>query len=435
MLLPVNLLNDNQNQQSKASMLSYNYPIPKGVHAIPTHELDLRSDDEIDSVLLNPKPVPEGHEKNIWFFWDGGYATMHPYTKRTVRAYHRRFARKGWTIRVVDVADGSPGNVANFLDVSDPANFPKAFREGTITGTYARQHTSDLVRWPLLLRYGGVYADVGLMPIGDVDWLWEDTVGRAGPHPTTGKRYEVLSYTSGGLVDGREGQAAIPDLMNYFLCARPNNPYFLRCHRLFVALWDEDGGKTSTDGMHKSPLLRGAPLIGGEDQSEEFRTSLSDYITQGQVVKMVMGTVDEADHWDGPQYVQDHWYTMDYMVGSQLINEKTAWSGNRAFDLMSLKLPEEGTAETEDQKFAREIVEDCLSKSFAFKLAHGMIIAVLGETLGSMWRRHDGSDDVPGTYAHWLRYGMIHWSQDVLPPTVKFPHFEPFKRASLLGSN
>lgn len=368
-LLAANHMNDNHNhvhqqQQTIDTMLhQYNYPIPKGCHAIPPHELDLhRSDAEVDALLLNPQPVPPGHEKNMWFFWHSGYATMHPYAKRTIRTYHRRFSLKGWIIRVINVVPQSPGNVANFVDTLDPENFPRAFREGTITGTYARQHTSDLVRWPLLLRYGGVYADVGMMPIGDVDWLWEETVGRieGEPHPKTGKRYEVLSYTSGGLAGGeeeRDDKASMPDLMNYFLCARPQNPFFLRCHRLFLALWDEglDGGKNCTDGMHKSPLLEGVPLLGNESQAMEYRTSLSDYITQGQVVKMVLGTVDEADGWDGPRYVKDHWYTMEYMVGSQLINEMTAWDGKRAFELMSLKLPEHGTPETEDQRLARVV--------------------------------------------------------------------------------
>jgi hypothetical protein len=55
-----------------------------------------------------------------------------------------------------------PLNVSNFLNTSDPHTFPRAFADGTIYGDYAPQHTSDLVRWPLL-KYGGVYADVGLI--------------------------------------------------------------------------------------------------------------------------------------------------------------------------------------------------------------------------------------------------------------------------------
>lgn len=395
-----------------------------GVHAVPAGELDLRPDAEIDALILNPPPVSPGHVKNIWFFWHSGYSTMHPYGKRTVRNYHQRFARRGWTVRVLDVTTDSPANVANFLDVSDHTLFPKAFREGTITGTYARQHTSDLVRFPLLLRYGGAYADVGLMPIGDLDAQWEATVGSSEPHPVTGRRYEVLTY--------QMGLESSPDLTNYFLASGPANPLFARCHKLFLALWGADGGRTSTDGMRLSPLLAGLPLLGDQTHTSDVQAALSDYIIQGQVVRMVMGTIDAEDGWDGPAYVREHAYAMDYMAGSQMINEMTAWDGTRAFALMSLALPAEGEDEGADQRAARDIVEACLSRSFAFKLAHGLIIAVLGETLGSLWRRHEGSDDVPGTYAHWLRYGMVHWAQDELPPPVEFKEIEPYKRGPLL---
>lgn len=405
---------------TNTSMESHLYSMPKGVHAIPADELDLRSDAEVDAVLLNPLPPSSSSEKNIWLFWHSGYSTMHPYTQRTVRTYHRRFSKKGWTVRVVDRAPNSPCNVANFLDLHDPDTFPQAFQDGAITGTYALQHTSDLVRWPLLLKYGGVYVDVGLMPIGDLDRLWDATVG------DPGSRWEILSNNAGPPDDY--------DLTNYFLCSRRNNPVFQRCHRLFLALWAEDGGKTSTEGMHKSSLLRGLPLL-GRNLSDQDSQDLTDYIIQGQVMRMVLSSVDEEDEWDGPGYVTKHIYAMEYMVGSQLINEMTAWDGAKAFGLMSLKLP--GTAETEtsDQKLAREIVEACLSRSFSFKLAHGMIIQVLGETLGSLWRAHPGSDDIAGTYAHWLRYGMLNWSQDELPEPIEFVRIAPVKTGPLFRAD
>ncbi|KAI0853830.1 hypothetical protein F5Y00DRAFT_250506 [Daldinia vernicosa] len=397
------------------------YPIPQGVHAIPPELLDTRSDDELDNDIMHPRPVSS--EKNIWFFWHAGYATMHPYAKRNVRAWHRRLSKRGWTVRVLDRAPGSLSNVANFLDVSDPHAFPRAFAEGTIGGRYAMQHASDLVRWPLLLRYGGVYADVGLMQIGDLDRLWNETV--ANPDSP----FEVLSYNLNG------------GLANYFLASRPGNPFFERCHRLFLALWAEDGGKTSTDGMHASPLLKGVPLMSSsvtieEDGkiigSDEVQKMLSDYIAQGQATSMVMGLVDDEDGWDGPRYVADHIYGIDYMVGSQLINEITGWDGKKAFNLMSLPLPKPGEVESADQKQAREIVEACLQRSFGFKLAHGLIIRVFKYTLGSLWRDHEGSDDVPGTYAHWLRHGTAYWNQDELPPALEFGVIEPFKRGPLL---
>ncbi|KAJ4418098.1 hypothetical protein N0V82_005761 [Gnomoniopsis sp. IMI 355080] len=407
-------------------MESHSYPVPKGVHSIPETQLDLRSDNEIDTLLQAPPPVPNGHERNVWFFWHSGYSTMHPYAKRTVRAYHRRLASLGWTIRVLDLAPGSPGHVANFLNMSDPTLFPEAFRKGTITGTYARQHMSDLVRFPLLLKYGGVYADVGLMLIGDLAALWNSTIG------DPDSPFEVISFHDGGKNDDGKSEDGY-NLFNYFMGAGRNNALFLRCHQLLLALWAEDGGKTSTEGMHRSSLLQGLSLMkSGPDDSDKLQVELSDYIIQGQAIRMAMGSVDEEDGWDGPEYVGRHVYVMEFMVGSQLINEMTSWDGPRAFELMSLRLPERGHEESPDQKLARQIVEACLSRSFAFKLAHGLILAVLGETLGSLWRMHDGSDIVPGTYAHWLRYGMVYWTQDKLPhPSILRP-ITPYKIGRLL---
>lgn len=408
-------------------MDSHNYPIPPGLHAIPADQLDLRPDAEVDEELCTPR-TPVTDEKNVWFFWHAGFAHMHPYTQRNVRAWHRRLAPRGWTIRVLDQVSGSRLNVAEFLDLTHPGTVPRAFIEGTIEGDYAAQHTSDLVRWPLLLRYGGVYADVGMMQIGDLDRLWRETVG----NPSS--PYEVLSY-DGGKEDGRS-------LTNYFLCSGRDNPLFARCHKLLLTLWAADGGKVSTDGMHASPLLKGLPLMGGEfsivekDRTigpDEVSRMLTDYIVQGQVMTMVMGLVDDEDGWDGPKYVAEHVYAIEFMVGAQLINDFTAWNGRKAFELMSLRLPKEGETETAQQKEARTIVETCLQKSFGFKLAHGLILKVFKETLGSLWRANEGSDDVPGTYAHWLRTATTYWNQDDIPPPVRFKiPSEPTKRGPLL---
>lgn len=266
------------------------------------------------------------------------------------------------------------------------------------------------------------------MQIGDLDRLWNETVG----NPDS--QFEIFANNCGGV--------EVRNLANYLLASRRNNPLFARCHKLFIELWAADGGKTSTEGMHSSPLLKGVPMMGNERLSfvengkkhgpEEVSKMLTDYITQGQVMSLVMGLLDEEGGWNGPKYVAEHIYAIEYMVGSQLINEFTMWNGPRAFELMSLPLPKEGEMENEDQRQARGIVEACLGRSFGFKLAHGLIIRVLGDTLGSLWRKHDGSDNVPGTYAHWLRYGMIHWNQDALPEALEFKEIAPFKTGPLL---
>ncbi|KAJ5669443.1 Capsular polysaccharide synthesis [Penicillium macrosclerotiorum] len=403
------------------------YPLPPGMHVIPSQVLDMRSDVDIDFDLMHPPPVTG--TKNVWFFWHSGYETMHPYTQRNVRAWHRRFSKQGWTVRVMDRRPGSKSNIANFLNVTDHTTFPRAFIDENLTGYYALQHTSDLVRWPLLLRYGGVYADVGLMQIGDLDKLWNETI--ANPDSP----YEVLSYT-----DTSENYYS---LTNYFLAAMPDNALFERCHRLLLTLWAADGGKTSTDGMHASPLLRGTTLMGGaftiteEDGTfigpEEVSRMLTDYIIQGQVATAVMGLVDPESNWDGPKYCVEHFYAIDFMEGSQLINELTSWDGQKAFDLMSLSMPKEKEeGESEAQSKAREIVEACLSRSYGFKLAHGLILRVNKVTLGSLWRDNPGSDIVPGTYGAWLRHGIAYWNQDAVPARVNLPLIPPTKVGRLL---
>ncbi len=114
-------------------------------------------------------------------------------------------------------------------------------------------------------------------------------------------------------------------------------------------------------------------------------------------------------------YCAKHVYAIEFMVGAQLINDLTAWNGVEAFRLLSLPVPKPGEEESEDQHKAKHIVQSCLQNSFGFKLAHGMVVQVLGETLGSLWRAHPGADDVEGTYAHWLRYGIANWNRTAFP--------------------
>jgi len=399
------------------------YPLPPGTHAVCRTTLDLRPDAEIDAELRDPAPVTS--DKNIWLFWDSGLAGLPPHHLRTVRTYHRRFSRRGWTVRLVDRVPASPLNVDRYLDAADPSLFPAAFINGTLDGTYAAQHTSDLVRWPLLLAHGGAYVDVGLLPVGDLDALWERTVA----DPTSD--VEVLSYDGG------------PDrprtLCNYFMAARRGNAFFARCHALFLRLWE---GRTSTEGMHSHPLLRAVPPMGAGGLSfvEDGRTYgpadisvlLSDYIAQGQVLTLVLGLVDAAGGWDGPAYAARRVFALEFMTGAQLVNELTAWDGRRAFELLGLSLPGPEEAESEDQGKAREIVERCLVESFAFKLATGLIVRVMGPTLGSLWRQHPGADCVEGTYAHWLRYGTTWWCPDAPPTRVERGVVRPLKEGKLL---
>lgn len=402
--------------------LGHQYLCPPGCRPIHETDLDLRSISAIEQAIQSPLPLT--NDKNIWFFWHSGYSSLPQYLVRNIHAYHRRLAPHGWVIRVVNADPSSPCYIGQYLDVKDPTLFPSAFRENNIQGKYALQHYSDLVRFPLLWKYGGVYADVGFLQIGDLNEMWDATIA------DENNPYQIISYCSPGKLE----------LMNYFIAASKENECVKRCHELFLKLWE---GRTSTEGLWNHPLLAGVPLLGeglAFDDREtgrrieglEMQIMLTDYIIQAQVISAVLGCVDEEEKWNGPEYFAKRVYSIDFEIGSQLINTYTKWDGRVAWELLKLQLPSDGEIESDDHQRAREIVEGCLERSFGFKLAHGLILRVMGPTLGSLWRDFPGSDDVEGTYAAWLRYGMVHWKQCTLPLPINGEAIKPSKIGSLL---
>jgi hypothetical protein len=93
-------------------------------------------DSEVNYDLLHLKLKPFSDE-NTLFFWHTGYTHMHLYTRRNICAWHQRFFQQGWIVRVLNRLPSSPFNDANFLNISDPGTFPRAFVDGTIGGDYA----------------------------------------------------------------------------------------------------------------------------------------------------------------------------------------------------------------------------------------------------------------------------------------------------------
>ena len=45
------------------------------------------------------------------------------------------------------------------------------------------------------------------------------------------------------------------------------------------------------------------------------------------------------------------------------------------------------------------------------KLAQGIVVRILGETLCSLWTGNEGADDLEGTYARWLWEGTMFWGR------------------------
>jgi len=379
----------------------------------------------IPDILLSP-PRPTPRSKNIFAFWNTGLLTMPPYLLRNILAWHHRLSALGWNIYVLDTQDSSTLNVASYVDTSDSTVVPDAFRHHQLNGEYAAQHTSDLVRYPLLLKYGGVYLDVGILQFGDLDWLWTQHI--ANPESP----YDFAGFAMG------EPPHDI-SIVNFALVCGAGNPLMLRAHKILLKLWE---GKTNTNGMHSHPLVSHVPLmhvpsevmvsddVGGKMLIND--EVMTDYAIQIQCMGSAQRWVDPDDGWDGPRYVRERCWLYSMLDNSMLFEQIAGWSGKRAFDLLSLRLVSATKQETDDHKMARQIVEMTVARSWCLKLGHGFSAKLFGgDTLGMCWRKHEGSDCKQDTYAGWLRWAESNLAQEEPPLPLKMPVYEATKAAKL----
>jgi len=403
------------------------YPSIPGTSPIP-HEFlpSISSSDSLPADLTHPPPPIQG-SKSIFAFWHSGIDTLPPYLLRNVINWYRRFSPLGWTIYVLDSVPGSPLSVANFMDTTSREVVPEAFINGTLDGTYAAQHTSDLIRYPLLLNYGGVYLDVGILMFGDIDWLWSEHI--ANPAST----YDFAGFTMGGPPDGIS-------IVNFALMCGPDNPLVKRAHHILLKIWE---GKTNTTGAHQHPLVNHMELmhvpqeveVDDEGQGKMVINDavMTDYAIQIQCMGSAQRWLDGDDGWDGPKYVREHCWLYSMMNGAYLHEQITNWSGRRQLDLLQQQLPKDGEAESEEQEFTREMVANSVANSWCLKLGHGFSSKLFGaDTLGMLWRKNVGSDCEEGTYAGWLRWAEVHCRQDEAPKPMDVPAYEPTMTGKLL---
>jgi hypothetical protein len=396
------------------------YPSVPGTTSIVYEELQGSSSSvsPLSQISCAGPPIPGS--KAIFAVWHSGVHTLPPYLLRNVNNWYRRFSPLGWTIYVLDTVPGSALNVSNFVDTSSQSVVPEAFTNGTLNGTYAAQHTSDLIRYPLLIKYGGIYLDVGILQFGDLDWLWTEHIANlASP-------YDFAGFTLGDPPDG-------VSIVNFALMCGPDNPLVRRAHQILLKVWE---GKTNTTGTHKHPLVSHVPLMHvpeevavddeGHGQMVINDEAMTDYAIQIQCMGSAQRWKDAEDDWDGPKYVREHCWLYSMIDGAFAHEQMTSWSGQRQWDLLKQNLPQAGEAETEDQAFARKMVENTIAKSWCLKLGHGFSAKLFGaDTLGMIWRKRDGSDCEEGTYAGWLRWAEVHCRQDNPPVPLDVPIYEP----------
>lgn len=375
--------------------------------------------------LTSPKPPTLG-SKSIFAFWHSGINSLPPYLLRNVLAWHRRFSPLGWTVYLLDNVTGSPLNVGNFVDTQSSSVVPAAFTNGTLGGGYVAQHTSDLIRYPLLLKYGGIYLDVGILQFGDIDWLWTEHI----TNPQSS--YDFAGFTM--------GNPPALQIVNFALMCRPNNDLVRRAHYILLKLWE---GKTNTAGMHKHELVSHVPLmqvpqeVVVEDEVHGKMVindgAMTDYAIQIQCMGSAQRWLDEKNGWDGPRYVREKCWLINMVDGAFAHEKLTDWSGKRQHELLKLQLPKDDEVESEDQEQARLIVQKVVGGSWCLKLGHDFSTKLFGgDTLGMLWRKHDGTDCGVGTYAGWLRWAEVNCQAEEILQPMKVPVYEPTMSGQLI---
>ncbi|WYZ36353.1 hypothetical protein EsH8_XIII_000005 [Colletotrichum jinshuiense] len=81
---------------------------------------------------------------------------MYPSYRCTVLNWVRKLG-PSWTVRLVDLIDGSPNNIYNFICKDW---LPDCLVSMTMDGAHKAQHASDLIRLPLLFEHDDVWMDV-----------------------------------------------------------------------------------------------------------------------------------------------------------------------------------------------------------------------------------------------------------------------------------
>ncbi|GAP92517.1 putative capsule polysaccharide biosynthesis protein [Rosellinia necatrix] len=360
-----------------------------GLRAVPESRLDLRPEAEILADLRSFRPVTS--EKNVWCFWDKGLDRMYPSYRCTVVNWVRKLG-PSWTVRLVDVVEGSPNHVYNYAGRDW---FPSCFVEGTMDGRHAAQHAADLVRLPLLYEHGGVWMDVGNMLHTHLDELFWDAL------TAPGSPYEMGVWIITGQIRRQWGSFG-----NYMMAARKGCVFVRSWHASYAALWR--GGRTNCAGFHASPLVRDIGIADGMLDGD-FRDrvhEMSDYVAQMLLGDRTRNLLDVGTGWSGRAFWERHVFMVEGIVNGILGSIRTGHDGRRQAELFTTPLddPDDGR-----RAAAEAFVVDMLENSHMYKVYHNPAggLPALGDVI-----KRDGfrdADHRPGTYGELYRYGTVHW--------------------------
>ncbi|CZT49102.1 related to capsule polysaccharide biosynthesis protein [Rhynchosporium secalis] len=373
------------------------FPPPDG--CVPrSSEPDARSDSEILDSLTSHIPTTDS-EKNIWAYWHTGFESMPPWTKRNVISWCR-LQGPSWTIRVLDNVPGSPNNLLNFVPIDF---FPPAFKSGKMAGPYVATHSADLVRLPLLQLYGGIWLDVGIILIRELNSMWNVLCD-----PTNKFEFAALTFTC------RPDEEVV---INGFFMARANNELAERWHKTYLAVW---GDATECTGFSEHALLKHIPIFGTptkEMNAPEIKVSqrgIMDYGAHVLCFERLRDLVDVDDGWNGREYFENKMFLLKGLDEMWRYQTTTAFSGQVQFEKLCTKL-DGSSAQGEDATKAKEAkmwIDDLLANTTMLKFCHGPKGAI-ESALADLYDdpKNADRDCEPGTAAVYLRRGILEFDQ------------------------
>jgi hypothetical protein len=370
------------------------FQLPKtatGLREISESQLDLRTDEAILTELQSFRPITS--EKNVWAFWDKGLSAMYPSYLITVLNWVRRLG-PSWTVRVVDLVEGSPNHVYNFAGADW---FPACFVEKRMDGRHAAQHAADLVRLPLLFEHGGVWMDVGNMLHVHLDALFWD-------HLTApGSPYEMAAWLISGQI--RRGWGSFG---NYMVAARRQCVFIRNWHASYRALWEAEGGRTNAAGFHTLPLMRDIGLSEGmaDWKFEDRVREMSDYVAHMLMGDRTRNLLDTSTGWNGREFFATKVFMVEGINNGVLGAIQTEFDGYKQAELFTTQLDDPDPAKREK---AEAFIVEMLERSYMYKIYHNSAGGL--PALGDLVKKEEFRDAVhrPGTFGEMYRYGTVHW--------------------------
>jgi hypothetical protein len=365
------------------------FPIPRvatNLEEVSESQLDLRPDTDIIKELGSFRPITS--EKNVWAFWDKGLHAMYPSYRCTVLNWVRKLG-PSWTIRVVDIVEGSPNNIYNFVD---KVWFPDCLVQNTMDGDHKAQHTSDLIRLPLLFEHGGVWMDVGNMLHTHLDDLFWNALSE-GP-------YELGLWIITGQIRRKWGSFG-----NFMLAARKGSTFIRNWHNGYKQLWV---GRTNEHGFHRHPLVQEIGIADGmaDWDFEDKVLQMSDYVAQMLIGDRTRNLLDVETGWNGREVYENKAFMVEGIRNGVLGAIKTSYDGAKQVELFTTPLDE---TDLDKRAAAESFVVDMLENSHMYKVYHNSAGGL--PALGDLIKKEGfkDADHRPGTYGEMYRYGTVHW--------------------------